>query len=117
MMSAAGGASAKGEVLRPTARNSCRRDFSWWWLVYLESRQSCHVVNDPQQTIAATSSMTNTLGTLAGLSTGTFMLELGGQREPETLGLCTAGLTETAKRIDQPAIHHFPQLWESLVGL
>jgi hypothetical protein len=35
----------------------------------------------------------------------------------KTLGFCPADLAEIPKRIDQSAIRHFPQLWESLVRL
>jgi hypothetical protein len=35
----------------------------------------------------------------------------------KTLGFCAAGLAEIPKRIDQSAIRHLPQLWESLVRL
>jgi hypothetical protein len=81
-----------------------------------ESGHMSRVTQDPQQTIGATSSTTKRhRGSIR--RTETFISQLGGQREPETLGFCAAGLTETAKRIDQPAIHHFPQLWESLVRL
>jgi hypothetical protein len=35
----------------------------------------------------------------------------------KTLAFCAAGLAEIPKRIDQSAIRHLPQLWESLVRL
>src|SRR5260370_1193281 len=47
----------------------------------------------------------------------TFIRELGGWSVTKTLGFCAAGLAEIAKRVDQPAIRHLPQLWESLVRL
>ena len=43
--------------------------------------------------------------------------DLRGWSITETLGFCTAGFAEIAKRVDQPAIRHLPQLWDSLVRL
>src|SRR5262245_62294844 len=40
---------------------------------------------------------------------------LCGWPKMKALGFCAAGFTEIAKRVDQPAIRHFAQLWESLV--
>jgi hypothetical protein len=43
--------------------------------------------------------------------------DLRGWSITETLGFCTAGFAEIAKRVNQPTIRHLLQFWDRLVRL